>query len=250
MKVILKSEVDNLGLTGDVVDVADGYGRNYLLPRGLAIMATQGAMKEAHALTRSRKAAESKTLGAAESAKEILESRTLRIAARVDDRGSLYGSVSAVDVARVLKERGHDIPRKRIDLKGTIKVIGTYEIPVQVHPQVIANVALEVVDEEGVVTVTEGGGIVNADDVEPPPLLTEGAETAEELEALKQEAIEAAEALDEEGDLSAAPSEEVAAAIEDDPVADAPPEAAADADAANADAADADAADAEETTAS
>ncbi len=253
MKVILKSEVDNLGLTGDVVDVADGYGRNYLLPRGLAIMATQGAMKEAHALTRSRKAAESKTLGAAESAKEILESRTLRIAARVDDRGSLYGSVSAVDVARVLKERGHDIPRKRIDLKGTIKVIGTYEIPVQVHPQVIANVALEVVDEEGVVTVTEGGGIVNADDVEPPPLLTEGAETAEELEALKQEAIEAAEALDEEGDLSAAPSEEVAAAIEDDPAADAPPEAAADADAANADAADADADDAddaEETTAS
>lgn len=255
MKVILKSEVDNLGLTGDVVDVADGYGRNYLLPRGLAIIATQGAMKEAHALTRSRRAAESKTLGAAESAKEILESRTLRIAARVDDRGSLYGSVSAVDVARVLKERGHDIPRKRIDLKGTIKVIGTYEIPVQVHPQVIANVALEVVDEEGVVTVTEGGGIVNADDVEPPPLLTEGAETAEELEALKQEAIEAAEALDEEGDLSAAPSEEVAAAIEDDPAADAPAEAAADADAADADAADAGAADAadadaEETTAS
>ena len=254
MKVILKSEVDNLGLTGDVVDVADGYGRNYLLPRGLAIIATQGAMKEAHALTRSRKAAESKTLGAAESAKEILESRTLRIAARVDDRGSLYGSVSAVDVARVLKERGHDIPRKRIDLKSTIKVIGTYEIPVQVHPQVVATVSLEVVDEEGVVTVTEGGGIVNADEVEPPPLLTEGAESAEELEALKQEAIEAAEALDAEGDLSAAPSEEVTEAIEDDPAPGAPEaEAAADADGsadAGTTASDADVDDAEETTAS
>ena len=251
MKVILKSEVDNLGLAGDVVDVADGFARNYLLPRGMAIKATQGAMKEAHALTRSRKAAESKTLGAAESAKEILESRTLRIAARVDDRGSLYGSVSAVDVARVLKDRGHDIPRKRIDLKGTIKVIGTYEIPVQVHPQVIANVALEVVDEEGVVTVTEGGAIVNADEVEPPPLLTEGAESAEELEALKQEAIEAAEALDEEGDLSAAASEDVGTVIEDDPTpeASAAADGSADAEAPVADAGSDDA-DADETTAS
>jgi large subunit ribosomal protein L9 len=194
MKVILKSEVDNLGLAGDVVDVADGFARNYLLPRGMAIIATQGAMKEAEALTRSRKAAEAKTLDSAKAAKDALEARTLRIAARVDERGSLYGSVSALDVARVLKERGHDIPRRRIDLKGTIKVIGNYEVPVQVHPQVVATVSLDVVDEEGKVTVNEGGAIVNEDDVPPPPLITE----ASELEELTQEALEAADAYEEQ----------------------------------------------------
>jgi large subunit ribosomal protein L9 len=149
MKVILKGEVDNVGLAGDVVDVADGFGRNYLIPRGLAILATKGAMKEAEALTRSRKVAESKTLGTAEAARETLEARTLRIPVRVDERGHLYGSVTSADVERVLRERGHDIPRKRIDLKGSIKTIGDYEVPVHVHPQVTATVTIEVVDEEG-----------------------------------------------------------------------------------------------------
>ena len=89
MKLILKAEVDNLGLPGDVVDVADGYGRNYLLPRGLALLATPGAMKEAEALTRARKAREAKTVGSAKASAEVLEARTLRIPVRVDDRGGL-----------------------------------------------------------------------------------------------------------------------------------------------------------------
>ncbi|MTV25344.1 50S ribosomal protein L9 [Nitriliruptoraceae bacterium ZYF776] len=196
MKVILKDEVDNLGLAGDVVDVKDGYGRNFLLPRGLAILATKGAMKEAEALTRSRKAAEAKTVGAAEAARDVLEARTLRIEARVDERGNLYGSVSAGDVQRVLKERGHDIERKRIDLKGTIKSIGEYEIPVQVHPQVVATVTLEVVDAEGVVVLGQA-----------PP---EHAPLPGTVDELAQEAIEAAEELDAadgedpEGDAAAA----------------------------------------------
>ncbi len=193
MKVILKREVDNVGLAGDVVEVADGFARNYLLPRGLAIRATQGAMKEAEALTRARKAVEAKTLGSAEAAKDALEARALRIAARVDDRGSLYGSVSALDIARVLKERGHDIPRKRIALKGTIKQIGTYEVPVQVHPQVEATVVVDVVDEEGKVTV-QHGAIVSEEEIPPPPVPTEGAE----IEHLAEEAIEAAEAFEAE----------------------------------------------------
>jgi len=153
MKVILKSEVDNLGLPGDVVDVKDGYGRNFLIPRGMAMLATKGAMKEAEALTRARRVKEARTFDVARSDAESLEARALRIAANVDDRGHLYGSVSAVDVERVLKERGHDIPRRRIELKGTIKEIGTYQVPVRVHPQVTATVTIEVVDTEGKVTV-------------------------------------------------------------------------------------------------
>jgi large subunit ribosomal protein L9 len=198
MKVILKNEVDNLGLPGDVVDVADGYGRNFLLPRGLAIIATKGAMKEAEALTRARKSREAQTVGAAEAAREVLESRTLKLAARVDDRGHLYGSISAGDVQRVLKERGHDIERKRIELKGTIKQIGEYEIPVHVHPQVTATVKVEVVDEEGKVTL-HGGPAVDVDEeaVEAAAAdVAEGSDT--DVEALAEQALEAAKAYEQQ----------------------------------------------------
>ena len=196
MKVILKSEVDNLGLPGDVVDVADGYGRNFLLPRGLAIRATKGAMKEAQALTRARKAREEKTLGGAEQARTVLEARTLRIPARVDERGRLYGSFGAADVERVLRERGHEIPKKRIELRGTIKVIGTYEIPVQVHPQVMATVVVDVVDEEGRITVRDGAIIDLEAPPEPPPI--------GEGEGIEDKAIEAAEQYEAEDQQVAA----------------------------------------------
>jgi large subunit ribosomal protein L9 len=204
MKIILKGEVDNLGLAGDVVDVADGYGRNYLIPRGLAILATKGAMKEAEALTRSRKVAESKTLGTAEAARETLESRTLRIPVRVDERGHLYGSVTAVDVQRVLKERGHDFERKRIDLRGSIKTIGEYEVPVRVHPQVTATVVVEVVDEEG--KVVPGQAAPEHAPLPGEEAAAEGAEGVEEIagetvasETLAAEALEAAAELDADG---------------------------------------------------
>lgn len=178
MKVILKQEVDNVGLAGDIVDVADGYGRNYLLPRGMAIRATKGAMREAEALTRSRKAAEAETLDSALAARETLESRTLEIPARVDERGHLYGSVSVNDVHRVLRERGHQIEKKRIDLKGTIKEIGTYEVPIQVHPQVEALVTVDVTDVEGEVIAGQ------ISEPEIPPLPGEVAEAAPEGEEL------------------------------------------------------------------
>lgn len=152
MKVILKQEVDDLGLPGDVVDVADGYGRNYLIPRGLAIRATRGAMREAEHLTQARKAHEAKTLGTAQEFRRMLEARTLRIPVRVDDKGHLYGSVGAPDVQRVLKDRGHDIERRRIDLSGSIKEIGDYTVGIHLHPQVTAEVPIEVVDVEGKVT--------------------------------------------------------------------------------------------------
>jgi large subunit ribosomal protein L9 len=198
MKVILKSEVDHLGLPGDVVDVADGYGRNFLLPRGLAILATKGAMKEAEALTRSRKAREAQTLGSAEAAREAIESRTLKIAARVDERGHLYGSISAADVHRVLKERGHDIERKRIELKGTIKQIGEYEIPVQVHPQVLAHVTVEVVDEEGKVTL-HGAPEPEVDESAVEAAAADAAEGSEtDVEVLAEQALEAAKAFEQQ----------------------------------------------------
>jgi large subunit ribosomal protein L9 len=173
MKVILKQEVDNLGYAGDVVDVADGYGRNYLIPRGMALRATKGAMKEAAALTRSRRAREAQTLDQATAYRDVVEARTLRIPARVDERGRLYGSVGVGDIHAVLKERGHQVERKRIDLARPIKEIGTYEVDVQIHPQVVATVTVEVVDEEG--------NVIAGQIVEPeiPPLQGQGAEAGE-----------------------------------------------------------------------
>jgi large subunit ribosomal protein L9 len=215
MKLILTDEVENLGLAGDVVDVADGYGRNYLLPRGLAIMATKGAMKEAAALTRARKAREAKTLDGALAAKTALEARTLRIEARVDDRGRLYGSVGAADVHRVLKERGHDVDRRKVDLKGGIKQVGTYQVPVRVHPQVIASVPVEIIDSEGEERAAEAARIA-------------------EERAIADAALAAAAKLDE---AEAAPADTVDA---DAPAADAAPAVDADATAPAADAADAD----------
>jgi large subunit ribosomal protein L9 len=202
MRIILKEEVDNLGLAGDIVDVADGYGRNYLIPRGKAIVATPGAEKEAQALLRARRAREAATLDDAQEMKDILESRVLRIEARVDERGHLYGSVGAGDVHRVLRERGHDIERKRIDLK-SIKEIGEYEVPVQVHPQVEALVTVEVVDVEGEVTVES----LTAGTEEPPPIVLEGEEPAEgeetdDVEVLAQQALDAARAFEEEQALA------------------------------------------------
>jgi large subunit ribosomal protein L9 len=190
MKVILKDEVDNVGLPGDVVEVKDGYGRNYLIPRGMAILATRGAMKEAEAITRARKAKEAETVGDAAKVKEILESRTLRIEARVDERGHLYGSVSVHDIARVLKERGHDIPAKRIEMKGTFKQIGTYEVPVRVHPQVTADVEVDVVDIEGIVGV-EAPPVDEEEISEAAADAAEGSET--DADVLAEQALEAAE---------------------------------------------------------
>jgi large subunit ribosomal protein L9 len=202
VKLILKEEVDNLGLPGDVVDVAAGYGRNYLVPRGLAIRATRGALKEAQTLTRARKAREARTFGDAEEFKRILESRTLRVEARVDEKGTLYGSVGAGDVQRVLKERGHEIEQRRVDLQRPIKAIGAYTVEVHVHPQVSAEVPIEVVDVEGEVTV-EGLAAALRTEAEERAALEEAAlEAAEELEAEEREAeeAEAAEAEVEEAD--------------------------------------------------
>ena len=201
MKLILTDEVENLGLAGDVVEVADGYGRNFLLPRGLAIMATKGAMKEAAALTRARKAREAKTLDGAMAAKAALEARTLRIEARVDDRGRLYGSVGAADVHRVLKERGHDVDRRKVDLKGGLKQVGTYQVPVRVHPQVTALVSVEIIDAEG------------------DERAAEAARVAEER-AIADAALAAAAKLEGEEAAQAEAAEQAADAPSDEPAAD------------------------------
>lgn len=202
MKVILKEEVDNLGYAGDVVDVAAGYGRNYLIPRGLAIHATRGALKEAETLTRARKKREAATVDDARERKEAIESRSLRVEKRVDEKGHLYGSVSDADIQQVLKERGYEVEQRRIDLPRNIKEIGRFEVVVHLHPQVDAEVTVDVVDVEGEVTLESLQAEREAERAETGETLEERAlEAAEEFEAAEEaeeaEAAEAAEAAEE-----------------------------------------------------
>jgi large subunit ribosomal protein L9 len=152
MKLILTAEVDHLGVAGDAVEVKDGYGRNYLLPRGLAIAASRGAEKQADDIRRAR---ETKTIRGLEHAHEVktaLEGLgTVSLTARTaSDSGKLFGSVTAADVVAAIKKAGGpNLDKRTVQLPKThIKAIGSYPIAVQLHPEVDAAVSLQVVAEK------------------------------------------------------------------------------------------------------
>ena len=152
MKLILTAEVDHLGSAGDTVEVKDGYGRNYLLPRGLAIVASRGAERQAEEIRRAR---EIKTVQGLEHANELktalegLGSVELPVKAAADT-GKLFGSVTAADVvAAVKKAGGPNLDKRTIQLpKAHIKTVGTHPIAVRLHPDVDAAISLSVVAEQ------------------------------------------------------------------------------------------------------
>ena len=151
MKLILTAEVDHLGSSGDIVEVKDGYGRNFLLPRGLAIVASRGAERQAEEIRRAR---EVKAVQGLEHAKELktalegLSSVELSVKA-AGDTGKLFGSVTAADVVAAIKKAGGpNLDKRTVQLpKSHIKSLGTHPIVVRLHPEVQADVSLEVVAE-------------------------------------------------------------------------------------------------------
>jgi large subunit ribosomal protein L9 len=146
MKLILTQEVTGLGAPGDVVEVKDGYGRNYLVPRGLAIGWTRGAEKQIVTIKRAREVRDVRDLGHAEEIKGQLERLTVRVPARAGAGGRLFGSVTVADVVAAVKASGGpDIDRRRIELSGQIKTVGAHEVTVRLHPEVAATIALDVV---------------------------------------------------------------------------------------------------------
>ncbi|MCH7229621.1 50S ribosomal protein L9 [Glycomyces sp. L485] len=145
MKIILTHEVANLGSAGDVVEVKPGYGRNYLLPQGLAIAWTKGGQKQVDSIQRARAAREVHDLDQARALVDRLKQTDAHIVARVGDAGRLFGSITAADVVKAVDEAGGPkIDRRRVELPGTIKSIGTYDIAVKVHPEVTAKFKLQV----------------------------------------------------------------------------------------------------------
>lgn len=145
MKLILTQEVANLGLAGDVVEVADGYGRNYLLPRGSAITWTKGAEKQIGQIKRARDAREVRDLGHAREIKAGLEKLAVTLVARAGREGKLFGSITENDVAAAVKRAGGPVlDKKRIDLGGHIKTVGKHQITVDLQHDVTATVDLTV----------------------------------------------------------------------------------------------------------
>lgn len=146
MKIILTQEVSGLGAPGDVVEVKDGYGRNYLLPQGFAIPWSRGAEKQVISIKRAREAREIRDLGQANEVKAQLEALKVNLTARAGTGGRLFGSVTPAEVVEAVKAAGGpELDRRRIELPGHIKSVGQYKVSVRLHPEVTATFSLNVV---------------------------------------------------------------------------------------------------------
>lgn len=146
MQIILTHEVAGLGLPGDVVDVKDGYGRNYLLPQSLAIRSTPGAAKQAEQLKKARQAREIRDLDSAHEASEKLRGLPVILRVRASNEGRLYGSVTKTGIAEaVATAGGPEVDHRRIQLASPIKSSGHHRISVRLHPEVVAEFTLDVV---------------------------------------------------------------------------------------------------------
>jgi len=140
MKLILTREVTGLGAPGDVVEVKDGYGRNYLLPRGHAIRWTKGAEKEVASIRRARAAREIRSLEEANEVAARLATLDVRLTARAGQSGRLFGSITPTEIADAVKAAGGPaLDRRRIELPAAIKSTGSHQVRVRLHPEVTAN---------------------------------------------------------------------------------------------------------------
>lgn len=145
MQVILKQEVANLGDAGDIVKVKPGYGRNFLIPRGLAIPATEGSMRQADHQRRVAEAIRRKNLSGARELKEKLEGTAVSIRRETGEDDKLFGSVTNRDIAEALSAEGLEVDRRSIVLDEPIRSIGLFTVPVRLHREVTANVRVYVI---------------------------------------------------------------------------------------------------------
>ena len=147
MEVILREHVDHLGSRGDIVKVAAGYARNYLLPRQLALAVTEGNKR---VIERERKLAEVRELeekSQAQAYAERLGQADIAVARRVGENNTLYGSVTSADVAQALKAKGFDIDKRKLQMADPFKALGEYTVPVRIHREVTAQITVKVVPE-------------------------------------------------------------------------------------------------------
>jgi large subunit ribosomal protein L9 len=148
VKIVLREDVESLGKKGDLLEVADGYARNFLVPRGLAMQATKGVVAQSEAMRRSREAKETRDREASQQLAAQLGSRTIEVKARAGEGGKLFGSVTAADVAdAVLAQTGVELDRRKVVLEEPIRELGEAEVQVRLPAEVVVAVAVSVVAE-------------------------------------------------------------------------------------------------------
>lgn len=147
MKIILKEDINNLGYKDDVVVVKDGYGRNYLIPQGKAVVATTSALKMLAENQRQRAHKLAKIKEEAENAAKALEGLKLVIGAKTSSTGTIFGSVNVLQIAEALSKAGHEVDRKLIFLKEPVKEVGSYKATIKFHKDVVTEIDFDVVSE-------------------------------------------------------------------------------------------------------
>jgi large subunit ribosomal protein L9 len=145
MKIILTQEVSHLGEPGDIVEVKNGYGRNYLLPQGFAISWSRGAEKQVSQIKRARSIREIRNIDQAQEVKAQLDTLKVTLTERAGDGGRLFGSVTPAEIVSAVQAAGGPaLDRRRLQVGSPIKTVGSYQIPVRLHPEVVATVNLDV----------------------------------------------------------------------------------------------------------
>lgn len=147
MKIILKEDITNLGYKDDVVEVKNGYGRNYLIPQGKAVIATPSALKVLAENQRQQAHKLAKLKADAEAAAAALKGITLTIGAKTSSTGTIFGSVNSIQIAEALEKLGHNVDRKLITLKQSVKEVGKYNATIRFHKEVSVEIPFEVVAE-------------------------------------------------------------------------------------------------------
>jgi large subunit ribosomal protein L9 len=146
MRVVLRTDIHGVGKKGDIVDVADGYARNFLVPGGRAFKASAGVVAQAASMRRGRDLKDARERTAAEAVARELVAKIIRIPARAGSEGRLFGSITNADVAEAVEaQAGAHIDRRRLELHEPIKELGTHEVPVRLHPEVQFRITVEVV---------------------------------------------------------------------------------------------------------
>jgi large subunit ribosomal protein L9 len=147
MKVVLKDDIKNVGKMGQIVDVADGYARNYLVPRGLAVEAN---IKNLKSLEHEKKIIQEKAKRIKNSSQTLsdkISTMTLVIKAKAGDEGKLFGTVTSMDIAELLKDEGIEMDKKKISLDEPIKRLGSYSVNIKIHPEISTHLNIQVVEE-------------------------------------------------------------------------------------------------------
>ena len=162
MKLLLKEDVDGLGFCGDEVEVKDGYGRNFLIPKGKALLATPNNLKAFNHQKRVVQGKVTKVIAAAQAVADEIAKLTCLVKKKVGDTGKMFGSVTAQEVADLLKSQGVEVDRRKIQIAEPIKKAGEYKIPVKLHSEVSAEIKLVVEGEQEAAEATEAAAPAEA----------------------------------------------------------------------------------------